>query len=55
MPRKKDPPLSAEEQKKRFEALARDIGSHPPKPEQLKRLIGRIASGKRASQPKSPK
>lgn len=41
MPRKKDPPLSSAEQKKRFEALARDAGARQTT-EEFKKTVGRI-------------
>lgn len=42
MPKKKEPPLSAAEQRKRFEALAREVGAHQSTGT-LKRVLGRVA------------
>jgi hypothetical protein len=51
MPKKKEPPLSAEEQRKRFEELAREVGAHGSARD-LKKTIGRIAMSKRKSDAK---
>jgi len=52
MPKKKTPPLSSEEQRKRFEEAARRLGGLPTV-EQFKRLVGRIAVAKeRKGKPK---
>jgi hypothetical protein len=37
MPKKKDPPLSTAEQRKRFEELAREVGSRTPSESEIKR------------------
>ena len=50
MPKKKQPPLSPEEQRKRFEALARESGARISK-EQFRRIVGKIA----VSPKRSPK
>ena len=42
MPKKKEPPLSAEEQRRWFEALAREAKADGST-KQLKRTLGRIA------------
>ncbi len=47
MPRKKEPPLSAAEQRKRFEALARETGAGTSKKE-LKEALERVAKSDRA-------
>lgn len=44
MPKKKDPPLSAAEQRKRFEALARQIGARQSA-EELKKTLRKVATG----------
>lgn len=43
MPKKKGPPLSAEEQKRRFEALAREVGARQSA-EEFKKNIRRVAT-----------
>jgi hypothetical protein len=42
MPKKKEPPLSPAEQKKRFEALAREVGARQSA-EQFKKNLRKIA------------
>jgi hypothetical protein len=45
MPKKKDPPLSAAEQRRRFEALARDVGAQGSA-KQVKETLQQIARRK---------
>jgi hypothetical protein len=42
MPKKKAPPLKPEEQRRRFEELARQVGARQT-PEQFKKAVRRIA------------
>ena len=42
MPKKKDPPLSAAEQRKRFEETARRLGASLPR-DKLKELVHKVA------------
>lgn len=39
MPKKKEPPLSAEEQRRRFDELAHEVGAHRRTPEQFKKVV----------------
>jgi hypothetical protein len=48
MPKKKEPPLSASEQRRRFEALARETGARQSS-QDLKKTLGRIAVVGKAS------
>lgn len=50
MPKKKDPPLSAAEQRRRFEALARQVGAQQSA-EELKKTLRRVAAGPTGRQP----
>jgi hypothetical protein len=43
MPKKKDPPLSAAEQKRRFEALAREVGARQSA-EELRKNLRQVAT-----------
>jgi len=54
MPKKKDPPLSAAEQRKRFEALAREIGANTSKAD-LKKAVGRAALSQKGRSVKDKK
>jgi hypothetical protein len=45
MPKRKEPPLSPEEQKKRFEEAARQLGGLPSR-EEFRKLVGRISLAK---------
>jgi hypothetical protein len=51
MPKKKDPPLSAAEQRRRFEELARDVGARQS-PEQFKRTLKSAVILRRKDKPK---
>jgi hypothetical protein len=44
MPKKKDPPLSAAEQRRRFEALARQVGARQSA-EELRKTLRKVATG----------
>lgn len=46
MPRKKEPPLSGAEQRRRFEQLAREAGAQGSTAD-FKRIVGRIARPKK--------
>jgi len=46
MPKKKDPPLSAAEQRRRFEALAREVGARQS-PEDFKKTLKSTLEKKR--------
>lgn len=48
MPKKKDPPLSPEEQRKRFEQMAKRVGAHGSQGD-LKKIVERIAKVKKKS------
>jgi hypothetical protein len=50
MPKRKEPPLSPEEQKKRFEAAARRLDGTPPSREEFRKLVARISLAKRRHQ-----
>jgi hypothetical protein len=45
MPKKKEPPLSPNEQRRRFEALARQAGASASS-KQLREMLGRIAKSR---------
>jgi hypothetical protein len=47
MPKRKEPPLSPEEQKKRFEDAARRLSGAPPSREEFRELVARILLAKR--------
>jgi hypothetical protein len=47
MPKKKEPPLTPKEQRRRFEELARESGASSS-PKELREVLGRIAHPKRS-------
>jgi len=53
MPKKKDPPLTPEEQKRRFEATARRVGAHGSAKE-FRQTLGRVLSAKVKPKPCKP-
>jgi hypothetical protein len=55
MPKKKEPPLSAAEQTRRFEALARETGARVRSPDDMKRIVGKIALAKPQELKRRPK
>jgi hypothetical protein len=52
MPKKKEPPLTPEEQRKRFEELARQAGASSSPKEDVRKALERIARQKPKDPPK---
>lgn len=55
MPKRKEPELDPKEQKKRFEALAREVGADRPKDVDLKKVLKQIALARSDKAQKRPK